>query len=134
MQRRYAAKSLHLFNRKIADADGADLALSEQGLHCRSGFFDRYKRIGPMNLIDVDVVGSKPTQGVLDLVHDAAAAGVAKYAPVLPFESNLGGNQHFVTQASLGYRFANDFFRATEAIDRRRIDSIDAVVQRRLNG
>ena len=79
MQRRHAAKLLHLIDRKIADADGADLSLFEQGLHCRRGFFDRYKGIGPMNLIDVDVIGSQPAQGVLDLPHDAPAAGITEY-------------------------------------------------------
>src|ERR1700685_1805932 len=116
MQRRYAAKPLHLLDRKIADADGTDLPLFEQGLHCRRGFLDRDNGIGPMNLIDVDVIGSQPTQGVIDLAHDTVATGIAKYLPIFPLKSDLGGNHHFVAQAPLGYRSANDFLRATEAI------------------
>ena len=42
MQRRDAAEFLHLADRKVADADGADLSLPEQRMHCLSGFFDRY--------------------------------------------------------------------------------------------
>src|SRR5580704_13041220 len=118
MQRRYAAKPLHLFDRKIADADGADLTLSEQGLHCRRGFFYLDKGIGPMNLIDIDVIGSQPAQGVIDLSHDAAAAGIAKDVPILPFEPDFGGNDHFVAQATFGYRLADDLLRAAKSICR----------------
>ena len=92
MQRRDAAKPFHLVDRKIAHTDGADLPLLEQRLHRVRGFLDRNQRVGPMNLIDIDVIGSKPAQGIFDLAHDAGAAGVAKYAAILPFESDLGGD------------------------------------------
>jgi hypothetical protein len=45
---------LYLFDRKITDANGTDPSLPEQRLHCLCGFFDRYKWIGPMNLIDIE--------------------------------------------------------------------------------
>src|ERR1700720_3493086 len=94
MQRRHAAKPVHLADRKIADSDGADLSLPEQRVHRLAGFFDRHQWVGPVNLIDIDVVGSQPAQGVIDLPHDAGAAGVAKYSSILPFKSGLGGNKH----------------------------------------
>ena len=62
MQRCHPAEALHLPDREIADADGADLALLEQGAHGLCGFLDRHQRIGPVNLVDVDVIGPKPTQ------------------------------------------------------------------------
>jgi hypothetical protein len=46
----------------LPDADGADLALLEQGAHGLCGFLDRHQRIRPVNLVDVDVIGPKPTQ------------------------------------------------------------------------
>jgi hypothetical protein len=67
-----------------------------------------------MNLIDVDVISSEPLQRVLDLAHDASAAAIAKYLPALPFEADLGGNDYFIAQATLCYRFANDFLRSTK--------------------
>ena len=45
---------LYLFDRKITDANGTDPSLPEQRLHCLCSFFDRYKWIGPMNLIDIE--------------------------------------------------------------------------------
>src|SRR5262245_39168183 len=62
MQRCHLAETLHLSDREIADADGADFALLEQGAHGLCGFLDPDQRIGPVNLVDVDVIGSKPTQ------------------------------------------------------------------------
>ena len=69
MQRRDAAKPFHLDDRKIAHSDGADFPLREQCVHCVRGFFDRNQRVGPMNLIDINVIGSKPTQRILNLPH-----------------------------------------------------------------
>ena len=131
MQRRDAAKPLHLDDREIAHADGADFPLREQRVHCVRGFFDRNQWIRPMNLIDVDVVGSKPAQGILDLAHDAGAAGIARYPAALPLQSGLGGNKHVRAQPAFGDRLANDLFGAAESIDRRRIDDVDAMLEAR---
>src|SRR5229473_1592461 len=62
MQRRNAAKPLHLADRKVAHADGADFPLLEQRVHCFRGLLDRNQWVGPMNLVDVNVIGSKPAQ------------------------------------------------------------------------
>src|SRR3977135_2943345 len=75
MQRRHAAKPVHLADRKIADSDGADLPLPEQRVHRLGGFFDRHQWVGPVNLVDIDVVGSKPAQGGLDLPHETTPYG-----------------------------------------------------------
>jgi len=38
-----------------------------------------------MNLVDVDVIGSKPAQGILDLAQNPGTAGIAEYSSaVLP--------------------------------------------------
>jgi hypothetical protein len=60
VQRGNAAKTLHLENREVAHSDGADFLLLQQRKHRFRGFFDHHQWIGPMNLINVDVVGSKP--------------------------------------------------------------------------
>ena len=108
MQRRDAAELLHLADRKVADADGADLSLPEQRMHRLGGFFDRHQRVGPVNLVDVDMIGSKPAQGILDLAQDPRAAGIAEYSSVLPFQPGLGGNEHARAQAALGNRLADE--------------------------
>jgi hypothetical protein len=70
-----AAKSFDLRNREIADANGADFAVVEQRLHRSGGLFDRHQRIGPMHLIDVDVVSLQSPQRIRNLTQDAVAAG-----------------------------------------------------------
>ena len=86
-----------------------------------------------MNLVDVDDVGAKPAKRVLDLLHDAGAARIAKHFSVLPFEPGLGSDDDARTQLGLGDRFADDLLRAAEAVDRRRVDDIDAVLDRCAN-
>ena len=71
MQRRHAAEPLHLRDGKIADPDGADLALLGKRAHGFGGFFDRHQRIGPVDLVDIDMVGLQPPQGVVELLQDA---------------------------------------------------------------
>src|ERR1700730_11789360 len=119
MQRRNAAKPLHLADRKIAHSDGANFPLLEQRVHRFRGFFDRNQWVGPMNLIDVNVIGSKPAQGILNLPQDASAAGIARYSSALPLQSGLGGNKHF-RAPTLGERPANDLLGPAKSIDRGR--------------
>src|SRR5258708_39789559 len=97
MEWRDAAKPFHLDDRKIAHADGADFSLREQHVHCVRGFFDRNQWIGPMNLIDINVVGSKPAQGLLNFAQDAGTAGIARYSSTLPLKSGLGSDMHLRT-------------------------------------
>jgi hypothetical protein len=83
-----------------------------------------------MNLVDFDVIGSKPAQGIFDFAHDPIAAGVAKDVAVSPFKPGLRGDQHARAQADFGNCSADDLFGAAETIYRRRIDDIDAVLKR----
>src|SRR5450631_192345 len=108
MQGCNAAELLYLVDRKIADSDGPDLSLLEQRMHRLGGFFDRYQRVRPVDLVDVDVIGSKPTQGILDLLQDPRPAGIAEYLSTLPFKADLGSNEHARAQFTLGYCPAND--------------------------
>ena len=87
-----------------------------------------------MHLIDIDAVGPQPAQRVLDLPQDPRAAGVASDLAVLPFQADLGGDDHVLAQAALGKRLADDLLGAAEAVDRRRVDEIDAVVERGADG
>src|SRR3979490_529966 len=134
MQRRNAAEPFHLKDRKIARAEGADFPLLEQRVHGFRGFFDRNQRVGPMDLIDVDVIGSKPAQGILNLPHDASAAGIARYSSALPLKSSLGGNKHFRAPPTLGDRPANDLLGPAKSIDRGGIDDVDAMFECGVDG
>src|SRR5450631_172675 len=129
MQRRDPAKPFHLADRKVAHPDGADLPLREQCVHCVSGFFDRNQRVGPMNLIDIDVIGLKPAQGIFDLPYDAGAAGIAGYSSTLPLKPGLGGYNHIRAQLAFGDGLANDLLGATESIDRGGVNNVDAMLE-----
>src|SRR5258707_2964550 len=52
------------------------------------------QRVGPMNLIDINVIGSQPAQGILNFAQDAGTAGIARYSSTLPLKSGLGGDKH----------------------------------------
>ena len=82
-----------------------------------------------MNLIDVDVIGSKPAERILNLSQDAGAAGVARYFPAIPLQSGLGRNQHVRAQPAFGDRLADDLFGAAKPIDRSGVDNIDAMLE-----
>src|SRR5258706_9418566 len=128
MQRRNATKPLHLADRKIAHPDGADFALLEQRVHRFRGFFDRNQWVGPMNLVDVNVIGSKPAQRILDFPHDAGAAGIARYSSTLPLKSGLAGNKHVRAQPAFD-RLAYDLLGAAKSIDGGGVDDVDAMPQ-----
>src|ERR1700704_1101196 len=87
-----------------------------------------------MNLIDVDVIGSKPAQRFLNLPHNAGAAGIARYSSTLPLKSGLGGKEHVRAQPAFGDRLANDLLGAAKSIDRGRVDKVDAMLERGLDG
>ena len=87
-----------------------------------------------MDLIDVDVIGAQPAQRILDLTHDPGAAGVAEYVSILPFESDLGGDEHARTQAPFGEGLADDLLGAPETVGRSRVDDVDAMLDRGADG
>ena len=107
---------------------------SIQPVHRIGGFLDLHQRVGPMDLVDVDDVRLQPAQRVLDLLEDPALAGVAVGFAVLPGQADFGRDDGLIAAAVLGERFADDFLRTAESIDRRRIDNIDAVIERRPDG
>ncbi len=63
-----------------------------------------------MDLIDVDVVGLQPAQGILDLLQNSRPAGIAEYLFILPLKPSLGGDQDARAQMTLGNRLADNFF------------------------
>src|SRR5258708_24281643 len=82
-----------------------------------------------MNLIDVDVIGSEPAQGILDLPQDAGTAGIARYLSTVPLKSGLGGNKHVRAQPAFGDRPADDLLGAAESIGWRGVDNVDAMLE-----
>src|ERR1700722_18637335 len=53
----HLAKAFHLRNREIAYADSADLSCLEKRTHRLGRFLDRYLGVGPVDLVNVDIIG-----------------------------------------------------------------------------
>jgi len=95
---------------------------------------NRHQRVGPVDLIDVDVIGSQPAQRVFDLSQDSRSAGVAEYSSALPLKPHLGRDEHARAKIALGECLADDFLRATKPIGRSGIDETDAMIDRFADG
>jgi hypothetical protein len=65
---------------------------STSRLHRFSRFFDRHQRVGPMHLIDIDVVGAQPPQRVGRLAQDPVSAGIPEDLPIFSLEPGFGGD------------------------------------------
>jgi hypothetical protein len=64
----HATKPPDLRRGKIAD--GVDLFLFEQRSHRFRGRLDRRQRVGPVDLVYVDIVGPQPSQGIKIVLPD----------------------------------------------------------------
>src|SRR6266404_351891 len=128
----HLAEALHLGNREVAHADGADFPLPVKRAHGLGGFLHRHQRVGPMDLVDVDVVGTQAAQRIIDFLHDSGARRIAIDFSVAPFQSCFGGNDRLTAHARESG--ADDLLGHAKAVHRRRIDQIDALMQSRVNG
>src|SRR5690606_39268907 len=136
MQRRDAAPPFHLLHVIVADADGPHLALLEQPVHGLRGIFHGRVRIGPVNLVDVDVVRLQVPQALLDLLADALGLGVAEHVFLLvPVHARLGRDDDLVTGYALfRQRRRSTRRRKSEATPRRGVGVANAHGQRLVYG
>jgi hypothetical protein len=72
------AKRVHLVNVIVGHTNVADLPRGNQFLQRPGRLLGRRVQIGPMDLIDVDVVGSEATQAGLHALAEPPPAGVAE--------------------------------------------------------
>jgi hypothetical protein len=89
VQRSHLAKPIHLFGGKVADPNGADLALLQQLPQKRRRFFDRFQGIRPMNLVEIDHICLQAAQRILQFLGQARQAGVAHHFVVCPLQSRF---------------------------------------------
>jgi hypothetical protein len=97
VQREDRFEADHLFGGVIADADGADFPLFVEFAECGGGFFDGHKRIGPVNLVDVDVTCLEAVKRIVEFVKDALAGRVAFDAAGGPIDADFCGEQDVVS-------------------------------------
>ena len=118
-------KSIHLGRRKITNADRTDFALPLEARKGGRGFLDGHAFVRPVHLIKIDDIGLQPEQRVFQLRAQTFWRRISKNFPIPPFKTNLGGNNRIGAAASFE-SLASNLLRATEAVDRSRVDHVYA--------
>src|SRR5262245_8112455 len=79
--------------------DMLDVTGPEQVRDRTDRVFDRHGRVGPRRSIDVDVLGSKPTQCVGEVILDGYGARIHTAPPAgrIPLSSKLDADDHVLT-------------------------------------
>ena len=131
MQRRGLLEQVHLFQGVIAHPDSPDLSLLVKLLHRGCGLFNWNKRVRPMNLIDVDVIGLQAAQRVIYFVGDPRFSRVAKQLGAPPLQSDLRRNEDLFPLAISRQGPTDELFSASEPVSWRRVDESYPVLQRR---
>ena len=97
-------------------------------------FADRYLRVGPVALVEVDHVQAQTAQALLTLAKDAFARQAARWKLVPgpgKEKPTFGGHEDFVPTLLNG--FADDLFAVSKPVDRGRVDEVDPKVDRLMN-
>ena len=117
---------------EVRAADVANLALRDEIVERPQRLLDGRARIGLVQLVEVDVVGAKSPQAVLDRLHDVAARRPALDVDVVHLPSELG-REHDVAPARAEH-FAELRFRAAAvAVRIRGVEKRHALVERTMH-
>src|ERR1700730_2343190 len=106
----------------IADSDGANLPLFVEVAKGSGGLLDGDQRVGPVHLVDIDVVRLKTTERILELLEDTWTRGVAFDFAIRPVDTDFGREDNVLPATVLAEGFAHDLFRTPIAVDGCRID------------
>src|SRR5712671_6461047 len=129
---RDGSETRHLFRRIVAHPDSANFPLFVEFAKSPGGLLDRNERVRPVHLIDIDVVGSEPTQRILELLENALTRGVTFDFALSPIDADFAGNDNAVS-ATISEGIAHQFFGTTKAVDGRCVDQVDAQVECGMN-
>ena len=114
---------------EIGVADMADLALPDQIVERAQRLLDRYRRIGMVQLIEIDPIGLQAAQARLDRHHDVAAGCTLARALVIHRRPELGGEDDVLPPGP--ENLAKQRFRsAAPAVAVGRVEQRDAEVER----
>jgi hypothetical protein len=109
-------------------AEGADLSLADKVGERRERLLDVGRRVGPVDLVQVDPVGPQPPEAVLDLPDDPAPRVAPAIGAVAHREMHLGGEDDLVAPAP--QRLPHDLLGLTCGVHIRGVDEIDALIER----
>lgn len=111
---------------EIAQSDPLDLSLSlqlQQGLH---RFFAGRRRVGPMHLVEIDLIRSQTSQTLLDLRGDPSPCRVEPNLGVfgIPLESHFGRDNDPVASAGFHQRLSHQRLGPSMPVHRCRVDEL----------
>jgi len=108
----------------------ANLALPHQVLHRAGGFLGRSVLVGPVDLVQVDVVRIEVPQARFDALAQPAAARIPEKAATLHPEAALRGDEHVLPPSPGPQSFAEEAFGRPEAVALRGVEECDPELER----
>ena len=109
---------LDLLERCLRDPEAHCLACLHDLLHRSPGLLDGYRGVHPVQIVQVDVVGSEPTQGTVYCFSDALWAAIRTSLHVLIEHDPRLGREHYpLAQVTLGEGAPDQLFVFVRAID-----------------
>ena len=110
--------------RVVGAADVTHLARFHERVQRSHCFFERCLAVPPVQLVQVDVVGTQPREAGLERTHDMVPGTTGSVRPGLAREAALGGQQELLS--SPFYDLAHDLFRGAVRVDVGRVYEVDA--------
>src|SRR5258707_1075125 len=133
VKRRDGSETRHVFRRIVAHPDSANFPLFIEFAKRAGGLLDRNERVRPVHLVDINVVGSEPTQRILELLENALACGVTFDFALSPVDADFAGNDNAVS-ATILEGIAHQFLGTTKTVNGRGVDQVDSQVECGMNG
>ena len=125
-----ASELLHLLHVVIRDADVADLALPHQILQRARGLLGGCVLVGPVDLVQVDVVRTEVPQARFDALPQPPAARISEEPASLQPKAALGGDEHVLPARPSPQRLAEEAFGRPEAVALRGVEESDSELDR----
>ena len=108
--------------------EGPDLALVDEVGECPQGVVDVARRIGTVDLVEVDPVRLQAAQAGLDLADDPPAR-VTGHVGVGPHRSVELGGQHHVLPPASGQSLGHDLLGLAGGVHIGRVDEVDTGIE-----
>ena len=118
----------HLSRVEVRDADVADLAFVHELLKRRGGLGKGHLRVGPVHLVDVDVVDFERAQAVLDSAAKPGGTGIADETLVGHPQAALGRDHDLLAPVVevVAQRPAEESLRGAEAVTLSGVEKVDS--------
>jgi hypothetical protein len=122
----------HLAGVVVRDADEPDLALADELVERLRGCADRRGRVGPVDLVDVNVVGAEGSEAGFEVAAQSCRAAVADgLAAVLAKAALCGDHDRLAGRSDLrSQRLPQELLRGAEPVGVGGVEQRDSEVER----